>query len=119
MAIGSWDTSIYIIGIPYQTVIKILGVRMHNSVSQSANNNWSAVTGRIRAQTLDAYSRDLCLGQRIQYVHNFLLANAWYTAQIFPPPDEHVRQLNTAISWYLWRGEIFKVPLSSLQRPKE
>jgi len=23
------------------------------------------------------------------------------------------------ISWFLWKGEIFRVPLSSLQRPKE
>jgi hypothetical protein len=80
MAIGSWDTSIDIMGILYLTAIKILGVRMHNSVSQSANNIRSAVTGRIRAQTLDAYSRHLCLDQRIKYVHNVLLAKAWYTA---------------------------------------
>jgi len=29
-----------------------------------------------------------------------------------------VRQLNTTISWYVWRGEIFRVPLSNLQRIK-
>ena len=51
--------------------------------------------------------------------HNFLLAKAWYTAQIFPPPEACVRQLNTAIAWYILHGEIFKVPLSTLQRPKE
>ena len=48
MPVGSWDTSIdkwYI----YNTAIKILGVRTHNTVSQSAKNSWSAVTGRIRA----------------------------------------------------------------------
>jgi len=92
---------------------------MHKTVSQSANNSWSAVTGRIRAQAHDAYSSDLCLDQRILYVHNFLLATAWYTAQIFPPPDECTQQLHTAISWYLWRGEIFKGPLSTLQRPTQ
>jgi len=77
------------------------------------------VTGRIRAQQHDAYSSDLCLDQKILYVHNFLLAKAWYTAQIFPPPDECMQQLNTVISWYLWHGEIFKGPLSTLQRPTE
>jgi hypothetical protein len=29
-----------------------------------------------------------------------------------------VKQLNTTISWYVWRGEIFRVPLSTLQRRK-
>jgi len=74
---------------------------------------------KIRAQTRDAYSSDLCLNQRIRYVHSFLLAKAWYTAQIIRPPEECVRQLYTEISWYLWRGESFKVPLSTPQRPKE
>ena len=39
MAIGSWDISTDIMGIQYHTDIKILGVRMHNTVSQSANNS--------------------------------------------------------------------------------
>ena len=83
MAISSWDTSTDVMGIPYDTDIKIQGFRIHNTVAQSANNSWSTVTGRIRPRARDAYSRDLCLNQRILYVHNFLLAKAWYTAQIF------------------------------------
>ena len=35
-----------------------------------------------------------------------------------PPPDECVRQLNTTISWHVWRSEIFRVLLSTLQRRK-
>jgi len=27
--------------------------------------------------------------------------------------------MNTAISWFIWKGAIFKVPLSTLQLPKE
>jgi len=27
--------------------------------------------------------------------------------------------MNTAMSWFLWKGAIFKAPLSTLQRPKE
>jgi len=46
------------------------------------------------------------------------MARVWYLAQIYPPPDECVRQLNTTISWYVWRGEIFRIPLSALQRRK-
>jgi len=35
-----------------------------------------------------------------------------------PAPNDIVRQLNTTISWFIWKGEIFRVPLSFLQRPK-
>jgi len=41
-----------------------------------------------------------------------------YLAQINPPPDECVRQLNTTISWYVWKWQIFSLPLSTLQRRK-
>ena len=40
-----------------------------------------------------------------------------YIAQIYPPLDECVRRLKT-ISWYVWGGEIFRVPLSTLQNRK-
>jgi hypothetical protein len=63
--------------------------------------------------------QELSLDQRILYVHNFLLARAWYTAQIFQPPDDCIRQLNTAVFWYLWRGDIFRVPLSTFYQHKE
>jgi hypothetical protein len=47
------------------------------------------------------------------------MTKAWYIAQIFPPPDDCVKQLNTTISWFIWKGDIFRVPLSTLQRRKE
>ena len=36
-----------------------------------------------------------------------------------PPPDVCVSQLNTAISWFVWKVDIFRVPLSTLYRTKE
>jgi len=80
MAIGSRDASADIMGIPYRTDMKILGIHFTSTVSQSANNSWTTVTDRIRAQALDAYYRGLCLDKRILHVHNFQLAKAWYTA---------------------------------------
>lgn len=74
MVIGSWDTSTDIMDIQYHMEIRILGVRINDRAAKSANNSWSTVTGRIRAQARDAYSRELCLDQRILYVNNFLLA---------------------------------------------
>jgi len=47
------------------------------------------------------------------------MACAWYVSQIYPPPDVRVRQLNTTISWFVCKGDIFRLPLSTLYRPKE
>jgi hypothetical protein len=30
-----------------------------------------------------------------------------------------VRQINTTINWFIWKREIFKVPLTTQQRPKK
>ena len=32
-----------------------------------------------------------------------------------PPPPGCIRQINTTISWFIWQGEIFRVPLNTLQ----
>jgi len=61
----------------------------------------------------------LTLDKRIQFVHEYLTARAWCVSQIYPPPDVCVRQLNTTISWFLWKDDIFHVPLSTLYRSKE
>jgi len=38
--------------------------------------------------------------------------------QIFPPTPRHARQINSAIAWYIWKSDIFRVLLSTLQREK-
>jgi len=40
-------------------------------------------------------------------------------AQILPPPKDNLRQINMTITWFLWKGEIFRVLLSTLQRTKK
>ena len=41
-----------------------------------------------------------------------------YSSNLASPRD-CIRQLNTAMSWYLWQGDTFRVPLSTLYRRKE
>ena len=111
IAVGSWDTSINTMDIPYCPEITILAFRFTGTAAHSGNVTLSRVTCKVKVLASDVYGRDLCLTQRIQYVHTFLLSKIWYTAQIFPVSKEHERQLLTAISQYIWRGAIFRVPL--------
>ena len=83
---------------------------MTTTIQQSAINCWGTVISKINAQAPDTYSRTLSLDQRVLYVHNYMLAKAWYTAQIMPPPNECIRQLNKAMSWYLWQATPFGSP---------
>jgi len=38
----------------------------------------------------------------------------FYPNSVPPPPGDCIRQINTAVSWYIWRGDIFRVPISTL-----
>ena len=77
------------------------------------------MTSLVRASAQDAYYRDLSLDKRIRFVHDFLLARIWYVAQLFPLTSDSMRQINTAITWFVWRGEVFRVPHSTLQRGRD
>jgi hypothetical protein len=99
--------------------MKILAIHLTSTAHQSEKNNWATETGKICTGARDTYSRDHCLANRILYLNNFLLAQAWYTAQIFPIPGDCIRQIITAIAWFLWQGSIFQVPLSTLQQRKQ
>jgi hypothetical protein len=118
LAIGPWDTSINILNITYGTESKILGVRFVTSIHKTTAVNWTAIPKQIQNQAKEAYTRKLCLAKRIEYIHSYLLARAWFMAQIMPITRTLTRQINTAISWYLWKGAVFRVPLSTIQREK-
>ena len=116
LALGALDTSKRIMDTPYHTDVTILGFHFTNNVTTSAHVTWSTVTTRVRALAQDTYNRDLSLDRRIRFVYDYLLAKIWYVPQIYPQPSGCLRQLNTTISWFLWREDIFRVPLTTLQR---
>jgi len=116
MAIGEWDATRRIINIPYYGEITILGFTFKSKSNIANKDQWHRIISQVRAITQDAYYRKLDLDMRIRYVYDYLLAKIWHTAQILPITAEGLRQLNCTIAWYIWRGEIFRVPLSTLQR---
>jgi hypothetical protein len=89
------------------------GASFTRTVAQYGDIRWARVTGNVRALATDVYGRDFCLTHRIQYVHTYLLAKIWHTAQILPESKEDVRPLVMAISWYIWHGAVFRVLIST------
>ena len=127
MAIGIWDTTISIMDIPYHKEIKILGFHFSNSVNSTDAESWSSVIVCVRATAQTVCCRDLATAQtvccrnlaldkRIAFLHDYLLAKIRYVSQIFPTPPDKIRQINTTIAWFIWKGKIFRVPLSTLQQ---
>jgi hypothetical protein len=92
---------------------------MTNKTDTSRRASWARVTVRVKMPNSEPYHRDLGLSHRIQYAQAYLLAKIWHTAQIFPIPQQCAQQIVTVVVWYVWRGSIFRVPVSTLQRRKE
>jgi len=80
LAVGTWDTARHIMGIPYSVEIKILCVKMRNTVKHSALASWTRLASLVRTKARGAYSRDLNIAQRITYVQVYMLAKLWYIA---------------------------------------
>jgi len=96
-----------------------MGFHFTDRVNAVNKENRHNVTSQERATAQDAYYRKLSLERGGRFVHDYLLARIWYVTQIFPITTDSMRQLDTTISWIIWRCEIFTVPLSRLQRGRD
>jgi hypothetical protein len=68
MAVGAWDITRTVMNILYSTKVKVLCIQMVKTTTQSAVASWTRITNMVRLQALEAYTRDLDLAQRMQYV---------------------------------------------------
>jgi len=87
LPVGAWDNTTAVLDIPYYDKVQILGFSTASTVEKSAITSWTKLTARTREQAWGAYRRELCLSQRIRYVHSHLLAKIWHKAQVFPAPQ--------------------------------
>jgi len=115
-AVGRWSPAETVLGIEYYPRVKILGVTFWSCIEQSMNDSWTRLTGRVRMQAKNAYTRDPCLAHRVRYTLPYVLAKIWYTAQIVPAPSRYIQQITTAVTPYILKGAICTVPVSTLQR---
>ena len=119
LPIGHWPIQPQLPHLQVATAVKILGVIFSASIGEMQHLNWREIVRKVKVAAKDLYFRDLCLLQRSRLTHMFLLSKCWYMAQILPLTNVYARQISSAISWYLWKGNIFRVPLSTLYRNPE
>jgi hypothetical protein len=73
LAVGTWAEPPTILGIAFVHHVKILEVMFGPSLNTTVKETWVSVNAAVRAQARKAYDRNLCLAQRIKFVHLFLL----------------------------------------------
>jgi hypothetical protein len=103
----------------YSSKSKYLGVTFGSTVDATVQDSWTKVTNAVRAQARTSYACNFCPAHRVQYVQTYLLAKIWYMAQVLPPPTRHIQQLTSICTWFIWKCTTFRVPTTTIQRPKE
>jgi len=68
MAICGWTAQATELGIKFYDSIKIFGVTFGQTVQHTMKHSWTGVIRGIREQARTAYTRSLCLSQRVCYV---------------------------------------------------
>lgn len=98
---GGLRTTTIALDISYYPDTNFLGFSFMSTVEQSVNKVWANMTGKVCAQTREAFGSFLDLYQCILYVHSHLLAKIWHTGQVFPAPSVCNRQLVSATSFFI------------------
>jgi hypothetical protein len=68
LAIANWTAPAMALGIEFQNHITILGIKYTATIGATIKANWDHVINVIRAQARRAYTRQLSLAKRIQYM---------------------------------------------------
>jgi hypothetical protein len=117
--VGDWTEPTSPLGIELFQHVTVLGVILGPTMDATLQESWTKVTNAVRMQARTAYARNLCFAHRVQYVKTCLLAKIWYLAQGLPPPTRHIQQLTSTCTWFIWKGAIFRVTITTLQRPED
>ncbi|KAJ4430228.1 hypothetical protein ANN_22440 [Periplaneta americana] len=80
--------------------------------------NWTKTTALTRAALFQQIHRNLNLFETVWHVNVFCLSKLWYLAQILPLPDKYATVLERAVSFYIWKGYLYKLKKTQLCLPK-
>lgn len=77
VTVGDWTESATVLGIGLYDSAHILRVNTGPSVLRTVTQSWTDNILAVRVKAKQAYARNFCLAQRIQYVQHYLLAKIW------------------------------------------
>jgi hypothetical protein len=118
LPIGMRDTADTILSISYMSEAIILGTRFQSTLAGTIDGTWTRLANLIKGRAKEMYARDLHLLQRVHVTHTYLLSKIWYCAQTLPIPRGHARQIPTCILWFIWHGDMFRIPTAIMHYPQ-
>ncbi|KAJ4430752.1 hypothetical protein ANN_19343 [Periplaneta americana] len=117
--LGSWPDGLTFNEITTVRQAKMLGMTVCNSFEEMVEINWTKTTALTRVTLFQQIHRNLNLFERVWHVNIFCLSKLWYLAQILPLPVKYATVLERAVSFYIWKGYLYKLKKAQLVLPKD
>jgi len=119
LALRGWEITQDSFGIPFVDDIRILDIVFQKRVAGSTHDMWFTVIKNRESVTHTNYLQKLCLIHRDQFECQYLFSLLWYCTQVLPITSKAVRQINTMIVRFIWKGNTCRIPLSTLHLPRQ
>ena len=120
MGLGSWagKTDWPLSWLKTVSTMRIYGINFHETLEETSNATWKAVTAGLRSCLLSWQARDLStLSSRVTVLKVFALSKLYYVAQVLPLPSSTGRIIRALVGQFLWKGRLEKLPLQEVYSP--
>ena len=101
-------------------VMKVLGFQVCPQYSDTLRCTWEAVFKGFRSRLFSWESRALnTLQQRVDVSKTFALSKLWYVAQVLPLPTDVLRNIESALSSFIFKGRHERLKLEEIENSVE
>lgn len=113
-----WELGSNINKVRYVPTTKILGIYYGVTIAHTIDYTWKEKVNKLQGIVRDTCTRNLNIQHRIWINNVGHLSKIWYASQILPITEQYARQLMATVTYYIWKGSIFRVPNSTLCQPE-
>ncbi|KAJ4438214.1 hypothetical protein ANN_14153 [Periplaneta americana] len=118
LPLGSWPDGLTFNEVTTVRQAKMLGMTVCNSFQEMVEINWTKTTALTRVTLFQQIHRNLNLFERVWHVNIFCFSKLWYLAQILPLPIKYAMVIERAVSFYIWKGYLYKLRKTQFVLPK-
>lgn len=98
--------------------IKCLGMFLTPNPYEMIKLNWEHKLNILRATLKENTTRSLNRMQRVLFINTYIISKTYHTGAVLLISPDIAHKILTAIYWYIWRGNIFKVSLQTMTLPR-
>lgn len=119
LGLGIWkNRSTWPIGWLQSTpILKLLGIAFSPSINETSKRMWDITLAGVTGLLKNNYGRCFTLYQRVAYLKSAAFSKTVFIGQTLSCPKETAKNIQTAITTFVWSGKILRPKAESTYRP--